>query len=106
MDFVDGERLYQWRRKTVPSLRSICEVFIKTSLALHELHRHGIFHRDIKSDNLVVRPDGEPVLLDMGIARSGANYIRAAAGYDGLFLTVVRILPRPAGALIGFLRER
>src|SRR5229473_1500962 len=74
MDFVDGERLYEWQRKLAPSLRSICDVFIKTALALHELHRHGIFHRDIKSDNLVVRPDGEPVLLDMGIARSGSNF--------------------------------
>ena len=87
MDFVEGERLYQWRRKTVPSLRRICDVFIKTAMALYELHRHGIFHRDIKSDNLVVRPDGEPILLDMGIARSGANHtLTAERAWLGTFI--------------------
>ena len=42
--------------------------------ALELLHAHGVYHRDIAPDNILVLPDGRPVLLDFGCAR------RAVAG--------------------------
>ena len=42
--------------------------------ALEQLHAHGVYHRDIAPDNILVLPDGRPVLLDFGCAR------RAVAG--------------------------
>jgi len=42
--------------------------------ALELLHAHGVCHRDIAPDNILVLPDGRPVLLDFGCAR------RAVAG--------------------------
>jgi len=35
---------------------------------LAQLHRRGLLHRDIKPDNIVVRPDGSPALIDFGAA--------------------------------------
>lgn len=35
---------------------------------LAELHRFGLLHRDVKPDNIIVRPDGEPALIDLGAA--------------------------------------
>ena len=32
------------------------------------LHRHGYVHRDIKPDNILMRPNGDPVLVDFGLA--------------------------------------
>ena len=37
--------------------------------ALEELHARGVYHRDIAPDNILVLPDGCPVLLDFGSAR-------------------------------------
>lgn len=38
--------------------------------ALHELHRHGIIHRDLKTGNVWTDPDGGIKVGDLGIARS------------------------------------
>ncbi len=37
--------------------------------ALDTLHRAQCFHRDIALDNILIRPDGNPILLDFGAAR-------------------------------------
>ncbi|MDQ3297534.1 MAG: protein kinase [Myxococcota bacterium] len=37
--------------------------------ALERVHAAGFVHRDLKPDNLVVRPDGTVVILDLGLAR-------------------------------------
>ena len=41
----------------------------KVARALHFAHERGLVHRDIKPHNIMVTPDGEPVLLDFGLAR-------------------------------------
>src|SRR5207248_8129153 len=37
--------------------------------ALARIHAAGFIHRDIKPDNIVRRPDGRLVVLDLGLAR-------------------------------------
>jgi formylglycine-generating enzyme required for sulfatase activity len=46
------------------------EMVRKVALAVGELHSRGIVHRDLKPANVMVRPSGEPVLMDFGLACS------------------------------------
>ncbi|MBI1852018.1 MAG: serine/threonine protein kinase [Planctomycetes bacterium] len=43
---------------------------------LEHAHSFGIIHRDVKPSNIIVRPDGTPLIMDFGIARDeGADSI-------------------------------
>ncbi len=74
MDYVEGSCIYEWRAEAKPSLAQICMVFEKIAGAVGHMHRLGICHRDLKSANVIVRPDGEPVIVDFGLARSQVAY--------------------------------
>ena len=71
MQYYPGLTLKQARR-AMPAppdeawLRALLEPLLG---ALELLHREGVFHRDIAPDNILLLPDGRPVLLDFGAAR-------------------------------------
>jgi WD40 repeat protein/serine/threonine protein kinase len=41
----------------------------RAARALHSAHEAGLIHRDIKPGNIMVTPEGDPVILDFGLAR-------------------------------------
>jgi serine/threonine-protein kinase len=78
---IDGEplrqRIAERGRLTVPETLS---VVAQTGHALDAAHRAGIVHRDVKPDNLIMRPDGTVVLVDFGVARSAGSATLTGAG--------------------------
>jgi serine/threonine protein kinase len=69
MDYVEGLQLYDWQAEVTPSLERICSVFERLASAIEHMHGLGVYHRDLKSQNILVRANGEPVIVDFGIAR-------------------------------------
>ena len=49
-------------------LRDFLTLMARLCGALAYLHGEGVVHRDIKPQNVIIRPDGTPVLLDFGLA--------------------------------------
>ena len=71
MPFLQGMTLRDTRRGMAhaPDEAWIRSVLTPILSALELLHREGVYHRDIAPDNILLPPDGPPVLLDFGAAR-------------------------------------
>ena len=51
------------------SLMKLIDVLSQVGHALHYAHRHGVVHRDVKPENILVGPFDEVLLLDWGLAK-------------------------------------
>lgn len=70
MEYETGDPLHTWRSRQ-PSFNQHDMLDLAGPLldGLEAVHRTGFLHRDIKPDNIYVRRDDQPVLLDFGSAR-------------------------------------
>ena len=69
LEHIEGVTLDQLTREDV-SRQTLLGVLADVTSALAAAHEIGIVHRDLKPANIMVTPDGEPKILDFGIARS------------------------------------
>lgn len=73
MEFIDGETLIDYANAHKLSIDDRIRLLIKVCSAVAFAHRNLIVHRDIKPSNILVGADGEPKLLDFGLAKSFAS---------------------------------
>ncbi len=50
--------------------RETVTLFAKVCDAVHHGHQKGVIHRDLKPENVLVDRDGEPKIIDFGVART------------------------------------
>ncbi len=72
MDFVEGEELIA-RPRAGWDWAVWSSVITKLYDALDAIHATGLVHSDIKPSNILVRPTGQPVLIDFGTARTSED---------------------------------
>ena len=69
MQFVEGttlrDRVLSGRIETVDALRYLMQI----ADGLKQAHERGIVHRDMKSSNIMITPEGRAVIMDFGLAR-------------------------------------
>ncbi|GJD20274.1 serine/threonine kinase [Rivularia sp. IAM M-261] len=76
MEKIDGVNLQQWlnERNNKPIDFELAREWLKQiTLILEQVHAHGFFHRDIKPANIMLRQNGQLVLIDFGAVRDLAE---------------------------------
>ncbi|PTL79562.1 serine/threonine-protein kinase [Vitiosangium sp. GDMCC 1.1324] len=69
-DFIDGDNWHQWRWRKPPDAAGLVDTFSDVVRTVGVLHQRGVYHRDLKADNLLIRrEDGRPFLIDFGTVR-------------------------------------
>jgi serine/threonine protein kinase/tetratricopeptide (TPR) repeat protein len=70
MDYIPGMNLYYHLNFQKPKLVDVLEIAIRLADALAYAHRQRIIHRDLKLNNIIMRDNITPVLIDFGLAKA------------------------------------
>ena len=69
MELVDGVPLTRYIRTHKPALREGLELMQRICEAVAYAHQKGVIHRDLKPANIMVQANGQPKILDFGLAK-------------------------------------
>jgi serine/threonine-protein kinase len=81
-ELIEGETLRQRLMRGRTQLSEALEIAIQIASALVAAHEAGVVHRDVKPENIMLRPDGYVKVLDFGIAKLAESAF-AQATVDG-----------------------
>ena len=74
MELVEGITLKDYiSKKGKLSVKEATSIAIQVSMGLEAAHSHGIIHRDVKPQNIIISTDGKVKVTDFGIARAASS---------------------------------
>jgi len=69
MEYIEGKSIKELVEKKGLSLEEVLKIAIQVAEGLSKAHQKDIVHRDIKSDNIMLTPDGLVKIMDFGLAK-------------------------------------
>ena len=70
LDYQSGRSFSAWLEEVILPSQEDLDLIVKPLISAFQLiHKNNLLHRDIAPDNIFIRDDGSPVLLDFGSAR-------------------------------------
>lgn len=94
--YIRGRTLEQYIQQEKLSFADKVKLISKIARALGTAHRQGIYHFDIKPQNIVVEDDGCPCLIDFGLGRLHNAFDVSDYKEGGLFGTLQYMPPEQA----------
>ena len=87
MEFVDGVNLKAVLEKIGPlCAEQVAQIGRQAADGLHAIHRQGLIHRDIKPSNLILTPEGDLKITDLGLVKVKADTMDISATQKGQIL--------------------
>src|SRR5882724_6361141 len=69
MQYIEGETLAEQMERQPLELSTALAIAEQAAEALAEAHTHGVVHRDLKPQNMMITPRGQLKILDFGLAK-------------------------------------
>jgi serine/threonine-protein kinase len=82
MQYIEGETLAHHIAQKPLSAENVLDIAAQVAGALAEAHAHGIIHRDIKPQNIMLSSQGRIKVLDFGLARSFADANNRSTAFE------------------------
>ncbi|MHC4671715.1 MAG: protein kinase domain-containing protein [Planctomycetota bacterium] len=70
MDYIRGLPFHRYVRENKLTLVRTLELFVAVCEAMTYAHQKGVIHRDLKPSNILVDTNGQPKILDFGLAKT------------------------------------
>ncbi len=101
MEFVDGVPIDDYLLLHRLPVKECVRLFVRVCRAVAYAHQRGIIHRDLKPANILIDLDGEPHILDFGLAKAvegGQPVDETVSVFGRLMGTMPYLSPEQAGA--------
>jgi serine/threonine protein kinase len=79
-EFVEGVDPRQWCREHKCGVREIADLVARIAETVQHAHEQGVCHRDLKPGNVLIDSEGNPHILDFGLARLESWVDSASSG--------------------------
>ena len=81
VEYIPGRNLGEFRRDGPMDLARVVRIVADLAEGVAAVHARGLIHRDIKPSNVILHDDGQPRLVDFGLAAHlGSPRLRQVAG--------------------------